>query len=481
MTSNDLLPTLLALALLTQACASLPATAPPADVRYSIRPVPRADRTTLEVEMGFAGDADGVTRIALPRGRYGVLGMHRVATELRAEGAELAPVAGDERVRDLVHASGAKVVLRYTVDWDPAAEPGSAYRPSVGPAHFHFFGRQWIVTLPERGGEQRFSLAFDGVPEGWSAFSNLGAGAGPFEARASVDAFEPLVAGGDYLTRDLVLDGAPVAIHVRGPFADVAAVADDVERSIRLLTRSFGSGGVLPHFVVSVTGRGDVRAGVAIDNAFVCLVSPDATPRDVLLLVAHETLHNWLPRKATIEEWRGASVDEYRLDWFVEGFTEYLARKALLEAGLLTLDDFVDAFNADLRELARNPMRAATLDEVALAIEERRYTNRHERLNYNRGPLLALRWDLAQTAAGRESVDVVVRAFLDAGVASGGAIPEARFFDLLERHGIDAYADYLRFIVDGKEPAPAPDSFGPEFEREEQVVDGRATWRFVRR
>ena len=445
----------------------------PVDVSYSLRASPSGDRTRLHVRVRLRGDPDGVTRVGLPQDAFGLPEIHTAVVDLAVEGAVLAPVAYEPDRRDLRHAPGAEIELSYVVDWDPGRDTGQAYRPDVGPAHFHFFGSQWRINLPERERPQSYELRFEDLPAGWAVCSNLGSGRGPFRVESADAEFVPFVAGGEYSSSRFVDHGTDVSVFVGGGFEDRARVARDVRRAVELLSESFG-GTQRSFYVVCVTGRGDVRAGVAIDNAFVCLVDPEVDPQALLKLVTHETLHNWLPGIATIAEWaeRGVdAVDEYRFDWFVEGFTEYCTRTALRRAGLFDEDDFVRAFNRDLRELARNPLREASLEQVAEALRNGTYSNKHERLNYVRGPLLGLRWDIAQRAAGGPSVDEIVHAFLERGSAAGGRLTAAEFFGLLEEHGVDGRSDYERFIVAGEPLAPPADAFGEAFVLEELELE----------
>jgi predicted metalloprotease with PDZ domain len=435
-----------------------------ADVSYVVRPRVEPDRTVLEVSMSLTGDADGVTRIALPRGGYGTPRLHECVTELRVEGADATRVEGDDALRDLRHEPHGQIEVRYVLSWDPAAHPGVAYRPSVGPSHFHFFEPQWRVSLPDRTERSRYAFRFDGVPEGWVAFGNMGVGPGPHDFVATEETFPGFIAGGDYQVSSFTSDGTPVRVYVRGDFEDPEALAGGVRAAIDALSGTFGSLD-LPFYVVSISERPRIRAGTAIDNAFVCLVSP-TTPDDQLLrLITHETLHRWLPGAATIEGRHASDLDEYRLDWFLEGFTEYCARRVLLDAGLVEPAAFVEWFNDDLVELARNPKRNASLQDVGEAIAAGGYTNRHERLSYTRGPLLALAWDHAQAQAGREPVASIVRDFVRDAVESGGTLPEAALFDLLERNGIDARSDYERAIVRGEPIVPPAGAFGRDVRR----------------
>ncbi len=445
-------------------------------VTYVLRPEPAADRTRLAISMQFRGHGSGQTRIRLPEDRYGVPRMFDHVRELRVEGGSL--VAGEGADRVVRHPPSADLTLHYEIDWDPTLHPDRAYRPAVSADHFHLFDGQWRVRVADGGaGAQRPRLRFADVPAGWSVLTNL-------DAERTDDEIEVLVAGARAPLAEFECAGTAVSVLVTGAFEDRAHVRSAVRAAVEMLAERFGPFG-LDSYAICITGRPKYRAGVAIDNAFACFVDPDTGIDRLLLLVAHETLHHWIPGRAAVEEWRRKGehgVDEYRLDWFIEGFVEYCTRVCLRAAGLIDEDALVAAFNRDLSELARNPMRHASLEEVAAALAAGDYTNHHERLNYTRGPLLALRWDRQLAAHGGPPLDRVVDAFIDAAEARGGTIGEADLFDLLERHGLAARADYERFVVRGEPLLPPADAFAPEFVRSPpQGGDGGGAPRFERR
>ena len=443
------------------------------EVRYAVVPVPGDDRTTLVVELQLRGDSDGRTRLGLPSNRYGVPDMREAIVGLRCDKAQVVSVPGEADQREVVHEPTAELRIRYEVDWDPDRHLNSAYRPEVGPDHFQFFGSQWRIELPDHEGTLRYTVEVLDVPEGWTVFGNLGAGPGPWTVESGDEELSAFLAGGEFGCTSFLSGSTPVSIHVGGQLPNRQDVLASAWSAVGLFGERLG---VLetPFYVVSVTGRGRARAGVAIDHAFVCFVPPDIGAESLLRLLAHETLHNWIPGQATIAEWSaGEGADEYRLDWIVEGLTEYWMRVSLREAELISEADFVEVFHQDLEELERNPLRGASLEHVARAIRAGAYSNRHERLNYNRGPLLGLRWERHQTANGGPSVDAVLREFVELARSKGGELAEAEFFDLFESHGIPARGDYQRHVVEGRPIIPDEDAFGAGYRLVTETVEVR--------
>lgn len=429
-------------------------------ISYRISIAPARDRTDLHVVMRFVGDASGVTLLQLPADRYGTPSIWDSISRLHASGAEIRPVAGQASQRRLIHPPSAKVAVEYTMSWDPTLHTGEAYRPSVSETHFHFFGPQWRCRLLDRQGVEEFAFSFENVPEGWAVFSNLGHGPGPYRLKSTDDDLSGFIAGGDYHSELFRIGDSLVGAYVRPPFQNPKAIVASIRDIITQQGKLFG-GFNREFFVVSLSPRPRISAGVAIDNAFVMFTDPKKTRVDLETLIAHEALHNWLSKTARIEGWEDvSSLDHFRFDWFMEGFTEYLARRMLLDSGKYRMQDFVDRFNKDLREQARNPMRSASLDVIHEAMKSDDFGFWHERTSYFRGPLIALAWDTQLRRNGTHTLFDVVRQFIEKASASGGALGEEEFFRLHETFGIDARAAYAQHIVNGNPPAPPSNAFG---------------------
>ncbi|MDO8801180.1 hypothetical protein [Phenylobacterium sp.] len=125
--------------------------------------------------------------------------------------------------------------------------------------------------------------------------------------------------------------------------------------------------------------------------------------------LAHEYMHSWIPNQVG-----GLPLqDEARDYWFSEGFTEFYASRALLASGIWSLEDFVARYNEVLTRYAGSPARNFTADQVMAEF----WTNPDAQQSpYDRGRLLALRWDRAVrvASAGKLSLDDVLRRQRDA-------------------------------------------------------------------
>lgn len=432
-------------------------------ISYEITPDPLADRTNIHVVMTFDGEESGETRINLPSCKYGTPRIWNSISNLKADGVSIRTVEGDPGARSLTHDPGRQINLQYTVSRGPTEDDGVAYRPSTDKSHFHFFGSQWRVGLGGREGEQSYQFTFANVPNEWVVFSNIGHGPGPYHVKTSEDELSGFIAGGSYHSAQFDVGGTPVGVYIQDAFADPKQVVNAAQAIITKQGEIFG-GLKRDFFVVSITARPKITAGVAIDNAFVCLTRPDTTKSDMDVLIAHEFFHNWLPHTATISCLRSPTdIDEFRLDWFVEGFTEFVARRMLLDSGRLDMDQYVERFNRDLREQARNSMRRASLEVVRRSFRDGLYTNYHERTSYFRGPLIALSWDSQLRRQGKHTLIDMIQEFVKQAAKTGGTMDEEAFFELVESFGIDGRADYTKHIVYGDPPVPPHDIFGSDY------------------
>lgn len=440
--------------------------ATPSPVAYGIRAVEGEGPLALDIEMRFRGSDTGETSILLPIDRYGTPDLDEFVVEFEAhdgsdDGVDIEP--GRRRAaRRILHEPGADLSLRYRLAYDPTAHPHSAYRPDVGRDHFHFLGPQWMVRLDgeEAGAVERdFEIRFEDWPEDWAAFSSSGFGTEPHRTRASFDDLIPAVlGGGTYETDSFEIDGDWIHTAVREPI-DVGS--EELFRTVKSIVEyqreNFGSRG-LGDFVVTLTPREGIRAGTSIRNAMICYLASTSSLQDIQILLAHEMFHQWLPVHAQVEP------DDFaaRFDWFDEGFTEYFARRLLLDQGLLELEEVIALFNRDLRELHRNPHVAMTNEELGEVHRNRTFTNIHYRLSYLRGALIALDWDarIRAHSGGERSLVDFMSGFIGEGLDRDGSVPVERFHGLLEAEGVDSRRDVARWIERAEVIRPDGTAFG---------------------
>ncbi|NNF58705.1 MAG: hypothetical protein HKN04_10740 [Rhodothermaceae bacterium] len=440
-----------------------------AQVRYSIRPLPTDSLLHLRIATTFTGEADGVTRFALPDDRFGVASLHRWVRDVEA-GPNVRLAAREPGVYEVSHEPRAEVQVVYTVAYDPNEAGFKPFGPSVDAHHFHFFGAQWMARVgAEKGAHEvvrSIEVEFDDTDWDGAWASSYGVGPGPHRIQASdYDLDYSVVAGGAYRTATAQCQGRPVLTAVHGDFAiadeTVFALTDSVVCGQRSVFSDFDH----PFFTVFITERDDLEAGAPLLHGFTAFLDPGASEEELRWLLAHEMIHTWLPRSARVFEAEHPDAPESRTRWFHEGFTEYLARLTLVKQGLLPRSWMVEQTNEDLRRLAYQPYRTLTLDELDAATQASRYNGVHHRLHYVRGALLALNWDarIRRASEGEHSLVDPIRALLREARANDGAIEIAALSRLFESFGVDAAADIERYLEGGVLLPPELDAFAPDY------------------
>lgn len=145
--------------------------------------------------------------------------------------------------------------------------------------------------------------------------------------------------------------------------------------------------------------------GTALTRSFMFgyseLTPPD--PAHLQFLLAHEITHNW-PR---IE---GKEADQ---NWFAEGSAEYYSLLLLLRSGVISQDQFLDAFNDRAEAYYTNPFQSLTIDQAS---ERSWQDDRAQIVPYGRGMLYLANTDaeIRTASRGRRSLDDVEQALVAA-------------------------------------------------------------------
>jgi predicted metalloprotease with PDZ domain len=441
--------------------------AQPADsVRYSVAPVMDGGALTgLAVELRFAGDADGETRVELPTKWAGSDSLWRHIDDLRVEGAASVREDGPE-ARRIAHAPGASLVVRYRVASAYTAEPAFAYekaRPIILPGWFFFHG-EGVFATPDGRDQAPASFAWRGVPAGWKVASDLDHVQGGQPATVQ-DISESVAIGAPDLTvvqRDV--GGAPLRIALRGswPFqADTFVHA--VQAIVDAENRFWGDPGrpfLVPLAPLGGTDGGYSSHGTGRTDAFAIAATSNFGIAQAMHLLAHEYMHTWNSRElGSLPE-----TDEALGYWFTEGWTDFYASRILLRAGLWTPEDYAREFNGVLMRYATSSARTVPNARVL----GRFWTDRDlGQMPYDRGHLLALLLDhrIRRETAGHADMDDVMQAQRAAarqneGQAARVHAPELFSIVARQRFGVDVAPDVARHVDRGEAILLPADLYG---------------------
>lgn len=433
----------------------------PSPIHYQIRAVPKPERTELEVTVDLKAPAGKPVTVRLPRDAYGLGDLHRFVTSFEGETGTKVSGGKDAAERIVQPDASGEIRLRYVLSYDPAKLADSTYAPNTGPRHIHVAGCQLFLQVGERDQKYRYGVAMITLP-GWTMYSSLSADASRSEVTASLDdlATGTAFGGSASAPRRFAFHNRPVSIFLPDKFAIPAASINATVEKIVKMQRDFFRDYDQPFYHVVILPKADNVAGMRIPNLFVCFLKPDATPDQLSVLLSHEMAHNWMT-SGVIKTKPGDTSLRYA--WFYEGVNDYLARKLLLKAGILSPEQFADRVNRDIISIAENPHRAATYAGLIAAASEGRYDQVFNKLSYYRGGLIALNWDAQIRRAGKgQSIgDLIKRVYADA--VERGGLTEEEFFAWTARFGVDGHGDFERYILRGEAITPAADALGSRY------------------
>ncbi|TFI57811.1 hypothetical protein E2493_13375 [Sphingomonas parva] len=390
---------------------------------------------SFQVDLRFRGDADGETLLQLPSEWAGSTELWRQIVGLEIRGATSLGGFYDKPV--IRHRPGARLRVRYFVVSPWREDPGFAYgkaRPIVRSDWFFWHG-EGVFAHPEGREARPARFRWGKLPRGWTVASDLDHLRGRRTELANM--IDSVAIGGTRLNvveRDI--GGAPFRLATIGRWtfapeqlADTVAPIVEAEnafwgdRSAPLLVAMAPIGNLPSGLFYVGTGRTDAFS-IASTSAFEL--------KHAKRFLAHEYMHSWVPLAL------GAlPVEKQPSDyWFSEGFTDYLASKVLLRAGLWSASDYVADKNETLLRYGTSPARSASAEQVV----ERFWEDEAVRqLSYDRGHLLAAMLDaeIFARSQGADSLDAVLRAQRD--VAKGSsALATSLFAEVLKgRTGID--------------------------------------------
>lgn len=398
-----------ALLLAAAACLMLGAAkVPTVDYRLGVEPQANGAPPLLDVEMTFRGDADGETRLELPDHWASSKENWRFLSNIRIQGATAAE--DGPAVRVLRHRPNAKITVAYHVqtayDADPAGIDGNPYKgPIIRPDWMSVMG-EFAFAMPEGRDAQPATFRWGRLPKGWHMASDLEHGrmGRPMTVR---DVGQSVTMGGPkvaVLERPIPGGTLRVAAPEGGAFP-LEPFADDIAKIISA-HRSFWNDLSEPYLVafVPLTPKpsGSSSGGTGRGDAFVLYGTPNAADR-LRWTIAHEHVHTWIPLRVG----GMAKPNEAAGYWLSEGFTEFYASRLMVRAGLVTAEEAVQHMAYEQGQYEANPLKTAPNAKVVSDF----WTDRNaQRLPYQRGLLLALKWDeqIRQKTGGKADLDDVM-------------------------------------------------------------------------
>ncbi|HEY0130229.1 MAG TPA: hypothetical protein VGB57_02405, partial [Allosphingosinicella sp.] len=348
------------------------------------------------------------------------------------------------------HRPGARLRVRYRIVSAYAEDPGFDFeqpRPLIRPDWFFVHGEA-LFADPGGADDRPAKFRWGKLPKGWTVASDLDHLKGQPTTLANL--INSVAIGGAKLRvvrRDL--QGAELRVALLGDWKFTPDQLADTVTPIVAAEDSFWGDRSGP-FLIAMAPLGDIPSGLSYvgagrTDAFSIASTSAFELRQAVRFLGHEYMHSWVP----ISLGGMPEEDEARDYWFSEGFTDYLASKVLLRAGIWTLAEWAADKNETLLRYGQSPAKTADAAEIA----RRFWTDAEvQQVSYDRGHLLAAKLDseIAARSDGKQSLDSVLRAQRRAAEGSPELAVALFRKTLRDETGIDIDPDLERYARRGE-------------------------------
>lgn len=461
-----LVATLGASALLGSAPARAQADA--CSVVWRVTPQLERQSAALRVTLQFDAGRRAATRLRLPDGWAQL-------TPLDERSAQLQPVAGDERLRQLQHAPGERVQLAWTI------------KPSADDASGVLLGADWLAwrgdaVLPwpedalQPAGGARPCLDLDAPPQApllISAQGIVAATSTRLRLPAQADAVQhALYASGAFAWREVDVDGMPLRVARPTAMAgapEIDALSARGARVIAAQRRFWRDDDREPQLLVLLPAPAGsaMRGAMALQRSIVMQGPPASSAAEALPIetwVAEQNQRQWMLSR--FGPMRHAGRDDLALrTWFTDGVGDYLAHRLLLREGLWTPADQARAVNTLLKRWSALPEPDADNLRVASG---RAGTAAPWVLPALRGEWQAFNWDRELVRGGHAGLESLMRTLWLPAAASTVEAPLSvplathRLVAALRRQlGDDPLPGLTRHVEEGHALQWGSDTLGP--------------------
>jgi predicted metalloprotease with PDZ domain len=430
---------------------------------YQLIPLPGQGITRLSINLKFKVNSDTALLIRLPRDSYGTPDLYKYVTTFSAtNGCSLIDTERPNFKKVLP--ANREISLNYIVSYDSLAMSNFSFGPNTGSNYYHIAGCQWILPIDNLAQVNKYSVSVN-LPAGWQAYSSISKNALNFETERSYENMVSTAIGGSALPAyTIYIKDKPVNIFVAGQYKlerkEIERATEKIVRAQRKWVNDYEQN----FYTVTILPRRSIVAGTSITNLFVCFIDSGTSAPKLYNLLSHEMFHVWLPNKVRFKLPQGDRQLKY--NWFYEGFTEYFARKLMLEEKLVTMEEFVNYFNKDIIDIAENPARHSNYAELCKLEDEDKFMNYHQRIAYYKGSLLAMYCEaILQIRDSRYAVKQIIEELYAVTKKQGPAIDENLLFETGKKYGIN-FKELLNkhFLQEAPLPVPVlPESFGSKY------------------
>lgn len=430
---------------------------PITDIGYEVSIQPKVDRTELEITAKWKGPAQ---KIDLPQDYYGVRDIYRSVVSIAGDDGTKVEAGEKPNERMVTPNKDGQVTVRYRLSYDPVAAQSNSFGPITTPSQIQTFLCQWMLRIGNLEEVRSHTIALKNIPKGWRPYTSLAPKADRIQVKASYETLiSAMIGAGDLLRHSFKVKNKPVEVVLAKGYAiDSRRIFGQIEKVVKLQREWFNDYSQ-PFYTISIAQRLDNIAGTSIGNSFVCFIKPDVEEQQLMLLLSHEMFHHWLPGHMHVLD--PGEQNRWNWEWFDEGFAEYFARVVLLESGAITKERFIELLNRDLYNIADNPARNKSYDQVVADIESGAFSVGHKKLSYYRGALIASNWDvrIKEFTKGKQSLASVIRDLAQIAARTDGNLTQDQFAQTFQKVGVDIKKERETFIVRGETIPPLLTAF----------------------
>ena len=438
------------------------------ELAYSIEPIVEGELARLHVSLTFKGDSSGNSRLLLPLKWSSGVDLYKAIRNLRSLSEDIKIEDTNEpHVKIVHHRPNQRISLTYEVVSQPPGTPLTRavyHHPVLRSSYFYVMGQAlWIYPDMPESTPLQLSLHWKNIPEGWALINSFGAGQPRQKVNVTLNDFRRgTFLAGEYRIKRFMVNRQPVYAVTRGSFGFSDEEFNDTVKQLMQFTRDLWNSHDFPHYYVVLLPTDEsvrIHAGEGRTNSFSLYLSKDLTTlAEHRRTLAHELFHAWNPQRLGAFEVIGGVEDE-RLYWFSEGFTDYYASVLLLRAGLISLEDYLAGYNSLTKEYYTSPIRLLTAAEM---VRKRQTSYEVDRLFYKRGAMLAHYWDNAirSRTNNKSSLDDVMRSLLKSAKTRGVSLSHKRIADALRPYLGEKGASDIEKYIDRGELVPAENFFG---------------------
>lgn len=332
----------------------------------------------LNVTLTFQGEANGQTRIRLPKYFAGNNQLYQQIHNLRVEEGHIE----DEKKpynKIIHHSPNAKIVLHYQVRPTQTTTPYFTHdvrQALIFKDYMHFVSTM-VLVVPYKPGTDKYQVRMQWkLPEGWKLYSSISEGVNQFEAKLTLEQFQRLlfVAGG-YQIHKIKLPQQSLTLAIRGPVAfSKEALAAKLTSLYGEINKVFQTA-IPSTMLISLTSlpkKSSALSGISMHQSMMITVSDQGKiSRGLLNMLTHEYFHQWIKTRLFVDH----QSSRRQFTWFVEGYTIYLTKIMLLKTGEYSYPSFVRSYNRLLERYFTSPAINLPNEQIYKAFSSSTYVH----------------------------------------------------------------------------------------------------------